>query len=467
MRDILEINEKAMLMIPQKLANKYNAIPMDINGDNLIVAIEKENLYALEDFRLASGKNVTFKVKEGKEIKNSIDKYYSKSKFIESEFSKQMLENILQKATILKASDVHIEPFDKSLKVRMRVDGNLKEINSYNIDVYSQLSTVIKLLAGMNIAEKRLPQDGRIDKEINNNILDLRISTIPTVYGEKIVIRILNRSTFLKTKNDIGFSNDAIQKIKNIVGNMSGLVIITGPTGSGKTTTLYSILNDFKNMDKNIVTIEDPVEYKIEGINQIQVNSKQGLDFARGLKAILRQDPDIIMIGEIRDLETAQIAIRAASTGHLVISTMHTNNSVESINRLVDMGIPRYLIASVLRGVISQKLVRKVCEKCYSEDTIKENLFIDLEIGEIKSVKVEVGCSKCNNTGYKGRIAVYEILEVSKTIRNAILDEKQSDEIYKLGKLDNMIKFEDSCIYLLKNGITTINECMFIKNIKD
>lgn len=467
MKDILEVNDKAILMVPQKLVKKYNAIPVDVKGDNLLVAIEKESLYALEDFRLASGKNIIFKLRQEKEIRQSIDKYYSKNQAIESEFSKQILENILQKAIILKASDVHIEPFEKRLKIRMRIDGVLKEINSYNIDIYSQLSTVIKLFAGMNIAEKRLPQDGRIDKKIDNNTLDLRISTIPTVHGEKIVIRILNRNTFLKSKNDIGFSDDAIYKIKNMLVNMSGLIIITGPTGSGKTTTLYSILNDFKNMDKNIVTIEDPVEYKIEGINQMQVNTKHGLDFAMGLKSILRQDPDIIMIGEIRDLETAQIAIRAASTGHLVISTMHTNNSVESINRLVDMGVPRYLISSVLKGVVSQKLVRKVCNECCIEESVEASMSTDLDINEIESIKLEVGCSKCNNTGYSGRIAVYEILEINKAIRNAILDEKQSDEIYNLGKLNKMIKFEDSCTYLLKNGITTLKESIFIKSMKD
>ena len=247
-----------------------------------------------------------------------------------------------------------------------------------------------------------------------------------------------------------------------MTSDMSGLIIVTGPTGSGKTTTLYSILNDFKNIDKNIVTIEDPVEYKIEGINQIQVNYKYGLDFATGLKSILRQDPDIIMIGEIRDKETAQIAIRAASTGHLVISTMHTNNSVESISRLVDMGVPRYLISSVLKGVISQKLVRKACGHCSIEEELDENTYKKLKL---KTIKIEQGCSKCNYSGYKGRIAVYEILEINKRIKHSIIDSELSDEIYNLGKLNGMISFQDSCSYLLKNGITTLKECMFMENI--
>ena len=462
MYSILYVNNEALSMVNGKLARKYNAIPIDIKGNDLEVAISKDNLYALEDFRLATGKNIIFKTMKEDEISRSIEKYYSKNQSIESDFSKDILENILQKAVLLNASDIHIEPFEKLLKIRMRVDGSLKEINTYNIELHSQLSTLIKLLAGMNIAEKRLPQDGRIDKDIDNNIVDLRISTIPTVYGEKIVIRILNRNTFFKSKYEIGFSDEAINKIKSMTSDMSGLIIVTGPTGSGKTTTLYSILNDFKNIDKNIVTIEDPVEYKLEGINQIQVNYKYGLDFATGLKSILRQDPDIIMIGEIRDKETAQIAIRAASTGHLVISTMHTNNSVESISRLVDMGVPRYLISSVLKGVISQKLVRKVCGHCSIEEELDENTYKKLKL---KTIKIEQGCSKCNYSGYKGRIAVYEILEIDKRIRHSIIDSELSDEIYNLGKLNGMISFQDSCSYLLKNGITTLKECMFMENI--
>ena len=462
MYSILYVNNEALSMVNGKLARKYNAIPIDIKGNDLEVAISKDNLYALEDFRLATGKNIIFKTMKEDEISRSIEKYYSKNQSIESDFSKDILENILQKAVLLNASDIHIEPFEKLLKIRMRVDGSLKEINTYNIELHSQLSTLIKLLAGMNIAEKRLPQDGRIDKDIDNNIVDLRISTIPTVHGEKIVIRILNRNTFFKSKYEIGFSDEAINKIKSMTSDMSGLIIVTGPTGSGKTTTLYSILNDFKNIDKNIVTIEDPVEYKIEGINQIQVNYKYGLDFATGLKSILRQDPDNIMIGEIRDKETAQIAIRAASTGHLVISTMHTNNSVESINRLVDMGVPRYLISSVLKGVISQKLVRKVCGHCSIEEELDENTYKKLKL---KTIKIEQGCSKCNYSGYKGRIAVYEILEINKRIKHSIIDSELSDEIYNLGKLNGMISFQDSCSYLLKNGITTLKECMFMENI--
>lgn len=343
----------------------------------------------------------------------------------------------------LEASDIHIEPYECNLKIRMRIDGYLKEIYSYPIKLHMRLVSIIKLLAGIDIAEKRLPQDGRIDRVINKNLIDLRISTIPTIHGEKVVIRMLNRDKFLKNKSEIGFSQDSIKKINNIVKNNNGILIITGPTGSGKTTTLYSILNDFKDMDKNIVTIEDPVEYKIDGINQMQLNTKIGLDFANGLRSILRQDPDIIMVGEIRDVETAKIAMRAAATGHLVLSTMHTNSAVEAINRLLDMEIPRYLIASSLKGIVAQRLVRRICSKCV--------------------MKSKIGCVECNNSGYKGRIAVNEVVEINKNIRRAILECKSTEEIYSIAKDNDMITFEDSCKYLLKEGITTESECISLE----
>lgn len=437
-------------MVPKKLALKYKAIPIDSNNDNLTVAISEENIYAIEDFKLATGKNIILKIEDEKYINESIDKYYSKNLLDNEEYSKSILDKILNKSLEFNSSDIHIEPFENTLKIRMRIDGYLKEIYSYPINIHMQLVTVIKLLAGIDIAEKRLPQDGRIDKNINGEIIDLRISTIPTIHGEKAVIRLLNRNKFLRNKEELGFSEKAINKINKMIHNMSGILLITGPTGSGKTTTLYSILNDFKSMDKNIVTIEDPVEYKIEGINQIPLNTKIGLDFASGLRAILRQDPDIIMVGEIRDIETAKIAMRAASTGHLVISTMHTNNAVEAINRLLDMDIPRYLIASCLKGIVSQRLVRRVCKNCSIETIIDKEFASNLKMELNTKVKLEKGCNECSNTGYKGRIALNEVVEINKYLRQAIIECKNIEEIYNIAKESNMIKFEDSCTYLLK-----------------
>lgn len=454
-------------MVPKKLALKYKAIPIDSNNDNLTVAISEENIYAIEDFKLATGKNIILKIEDEKYINESIDKYYSKNLLDNEEYSKSILDKILNKSLEFNSSDIHIEPFENTLKIRMRIDGYLKEIYSYPINIHMQLVTVIKLLAGIDIAEKRLPQDGRIDKNINGEIIDLRISTIPTIHGEKAVIRLLNRNKFLRNKEELGFSEKAINKINKMIHNMSGILLITGPTGSGKTTTLYSILNDFKSMDKNIVTIEDPVEYKIEGINQIPLNTKIGLDFASGLRAILRQDPDIIMVGEIRDIETAKIAMRAASTGHLVISTMHTNNAVEAINRLLDMDIPRYLIASCLKGIVSQRLVRRVCKNCSIETIIDKEFASNLKMELNTKVKLEKGCNECSNTGYKGRIALNEVVEINKYLRQAIIECKNIEEIYNIAKESNMIKFEDSCTYLLNEKITTVNECLSVDFFND
>ena len=292
---------------------------------------------------------------------------------------------------------------------------------------YSFLLTVIKLDSGMNIAEKRLPQDGRMEKKIDDIIVDIRSSTIPTIYGEKMVLRILNRQSLIKEKSELGFSKPAIEKIENIINKKSGILLVTGSTGSGKTTTVYSILNDLLNSKKNIMTIEDPVEYKIKGINQIQVNDKIGLTFDVGLRSILRQDPDIIMIGEIRDVETAKIAIRAASTGHLVISTMHTNNAISSINRLMEMKLPPYLISSTLIGIISQKLVRKICNNC------NHGIFIKNDVDEEINTDTELGCDKCEDTGYYGRTAIYEILEINENLKtvatlNTILAEEEMSD---------------------------------------
>ena len=311
----------------------------------------------------------------------------------------------------------------------------------------------------MNIAEKRLPQDGRMEKKIDDIIVDIRSSTIPTIYGEKMVLRILNRQSLIKEKSELGFSKPAIEKIENIINKKSGILLVTGSTGSGKTTTVYSILNDLLNSKKNIMTIEDPVEYKIKGINQIQVNDKIGLTFDVGLRSILRQDPDIIMIGEIRDVETAKIAIRAASTGHLVISTMHTNNAISSINRLMEMKLPPYLISSTLIGIISQKLVRKICNNC------NHGIFIKNDVDEEININTELGCDKCEDTGYYGRTAIYEILEINENLKHDINNWTNSCNIASIAIENEMITFEDSAKYLIENYITTQEECGLLEGI--
>lgn len=455
---ILEENTLTML-IPEKLAKKYNVFPSEIINGDLIVEIEDENMYALQDLKLATGMNIVLKKQDIDIIKRKIETNYKGSIKVDEDYAKNLFSELLSKGIDQNASDIHVEPFKDYLIIRMRVDGELKEVSRYLMDVYPSLSTVIKLRASMDITEKRLPQDGRVDIKIRNNIIDIRVSSIPTIYGEKIVLRILNRDSFLMSKEELGFSKEAVSIIKRIINKRAGILLVTGPTGSGKTTTVYSILNDLKNISRNIMSIEDPVEYKMEGVNQIQVNSKIGLTFEEGLRSILRQDPDIIMVGEIRDVETAKIAIRAAITGHLVISTMHTNDSISSVSRLLEMQIPSYLISSSLLGVISQRLVRKVCNNCSHDMVIKDNFE-----GEVKT-KISVGCATCNNKGYVGRTAVYEILEVNDEIKSSIQNTKDSKTIKEIAIKSGMITFEDSYKKLVDEKITTLEECMMINDL--
>ncbi|WP_243155158.1 GspE/PulE family protein [Romboutsia sp. CE17] len=403
--------------------------------------------------------NIILQKVNSKLIKENMDRYYSENIKSSDDYAKNLFEDILASAVRENASDIHIEPFKDYMVIRNRIDGELKEVSKFNIDLYPALASVIKLEAHMDITEKRLPQDGRVDLDINGSIIDVRVSTIPTIYKEKIVLRILNRNSFLKTTEELGFSKDAIKIIGNIINKKSGILLVTGPTGSGKTTTVYSILNELLNTSKNIMTIENPVEYKMDGINQIQVNSKIGLTFDKGLRAILRQDPDIIMVGEIRDIETAKIAVRAAITGHLVISTMHTNDSISSIARLIDMQIPTYLINSSLIGVISQRLVRKLCTKCSHDISIVDN------DGNKVNTKVAIGCDECNN-GYIGRVPIYEILEINDDIKLSISKMKDSKEIKEIAIKNGMITFEDTYKKLVEEKIITIEEVLISNYIE-
>ena len=424
------------------------------------IILEKNALTVLKNEKI-SKKNKFLNIQEGSKsfdiFKNNNQKYIDENKY--EDYARIQLKDILKISISKNASDIHIEPFEKEVLIRIRVDGQLNHILTIDLYSYSSLSTVIKLDSGMNIAEKRLPQDGRTDVKLDDLALDIRVSTIPTIYGEKIVLRILNRKNLIQKKSELGFSNDAICKIDNIINKASGILLVTGSTGSGKTTTVYSILSDLLNDKKNIMTIEDPVEYKLSGVNQIQVNNKVGLTFDVGLRSILRQDPDIIMVGEIRDLETAKTAIRAASTGHLVISTMHTNDAISSIDRLIEMNLPPYLISSTLIGVISQKLIRKVCKYC------SHNIVIKDDIEQKLSAKVALSCDKCDNTGYQGRTAMYEILEINDNIKYKINHWTNSQEIRKISIDNGMITFEDSAKYLIENDITTLEECGLLEGI--
>lgn len=447
------------VLVPEKLARKYSLFPIELNEKSLVIGIEEKNIYAIQDLKLVTGKNIILKQVPKEEVLENIELCYGNAIDIDDDYANYLFQDILQKALNEKASDIHIEPFRDLLKIRIRVDGKMKEMFNLELDLYQSLASVIKYKADMDITEKRLPQDGRIDVKIKNSTIDIRISTVPTTYGEKIVLRLLNRDSFLKTKDELGFSNEAIKKIQEIINRKTGILLVTGPTGSGKTTTVYSILKDLRNTSKNIMTIEDPVEYKMEDINQIQVNHKIGLTFEKGLKAILRQDPDIIMVGEIRDIETAKTAVRAAITGHLVISTLHTNDAISSIARLIDMEIPPYLLNASLIGVISQRLVRKVCEKCSNEVIVNQN--------EKKSIStaIPIGCEECSHTGYNGRTVAYEILTIDDEIQNGIKENKEAKDLKNIAVKNGMITFEDSYSALIKNKITTFEECIVNKEI--
>jgi len=366
-------------------------------------------------------------------------------------------------------SDIHFDPTDDELIVRIRVDGSLLEYAKVPATVKKNLITRIKIISGMNITETRLPQDGAIKGLIENLDVDLRVSSLPIVDGEKIVVRILDYSMSLSGLESIGLTNDNLTKINELIKKPNGIIMVTGATGSGKSTTVYSMLQVLNTTERNIITVEDPVEMKIAGINQVQVMSEIGLTFSNTLRSILRQDPDIIMIGEIRDDETARIAVRASITGHLVLSTIHTNNSLNTIERLLDMDVERYLLGSALSGIISQRLVKKICPKCRSArptNTYEKNLFKKVLDMDVTQIYTPVGCSECIN-GYKGRVAVHEVLEISQEIRDAIVSNVRKDELRKLvyGKGSNTL-LKDGLIKVIE-GSTSLDEIVRVIDVND
>lgn len=474
-------------LIPEKLARRHTLIPIRKERNKLIVAMSDPlNIFAIDDIKIATGFDVEPVIATRKNILNSIEQYYGKEvveKAVE-DFKKQynvddineideeivnqinnapvvrLINSIIKQAINNAASDIHIEPFENRLRIRFRIDGQLQEIMSPSKSTHSAIVTRIKIMGKMNIAEKRIPQDGRVEINIDGREIDLRISTMPTVYGEKVVIRLLDRSNFLLTKEQLGFINENLLRFNKIVKNPNGIILVTGPTGSGKTTTLYALLRELNSMDKNIITLEDPVEYKLEGINQVQINNKAGLTFATGLRSILRQDPDIIMVGEIRDEETARLAVRAAITGHLVISTMHTNDAPSTVARFIDMGIEPYLISSSLVGIVSQRLVRKICDNCKISYTPNLLEMKTLNIDEKTELFKGKGCSQCYNTGYKGRTAIHEIMIIDRDLRK-LIDEKASSDVLRLNSSKSgMITLRENCRTLVLEGVTTFEELM-------
>lgn len=372
----------------------------------------------------------------------------------------RLVDSIIKEAVPYRASDIHIEPFEKNVRVRYRIDGDLQQRAEFPIEAYSAICARLKILAGLNIAERRVPQDGRINMIIGGKEYDFRVSTLPTVFGEKFVIRILDKTSFQFTRADLGFTDEENVVVDKMLAKPHGIILLTGPTGCGKSTTLYSFLKEVNDATVNIVTVEDPVEYTMHGVNQTQVNTKANMTFAAALRSILRQDPDIIMIGEIRDEETAEIAVRSAITGHLVFSTLHTNDATGAIVRLGDMGIQNYLVADALVGVIAQRLVKRLCPACKKKGRTTAKEMSILGINEPVSIARPQGCQFCNNTGYKGRIAVHELMYMNDNMKNAVLSENNLEKLRKLSIENGMVPLWNSCRNLVINGNTSIQELM-------
>ena len=380
-----------------------------------------------------------------------------------------MLNSLLEQAIRSRASDIHIEPYEKRARVRFRVDGSLKEISSLDLRIIPALNTRVKILGGMNIAERRRPQDGRANFKLDGAEYDLRISSMPTAYGEKTVMRITDKTGFVKSIDNLGFFKEDRNAYDEILKNPNGIILVTGPTGSGKSTTLYATLREFNKEEVNILTVEDPIEATIPGVNQVQVNHKAGVDFANVLRSFLRQDPDIIMVGEIRDTETAEISIQAALTGHLVLSTLHTNDSASAVGRLIDMGIEPFLISTTLKGIVAQRLVKRLCPKCKQEYEPSDKEYECLDLFDKSDVHFykPIGCNACNNTGYSGRIGVYEVLQITPNIRQLITQKATADEIKFVAMREGMSTIWRSCSKLVANGTTTVDELIRIAYIEE
>lgn len=482
-----EFDNEAPLLINEVMARRHQVIPINRENSQLVLAMNDPlNLQAIDDVRLFTGLAIKPVLALSSEIASQIDRFYSRegaeraaediSKEIGIEpITEQDLEqlseinnapvvrlvnSVIQHAVRVRASDIHIEPFDTNLRIRFRVDGELQEIMKSPKTAHPAIITRVKIMARLDIAEKRLPQDGRIEMTVEGKDIDLRISVLPTVYGEKVVMRILGRSDMLMSKAQLGFSEDNIVLFDKIIRSSNGIILVTGPTGSGKTTTLYAVLRELNKINRNVITVEDPVEYRLEGINQVQVNVKAGLTFANGLRSILRQDPDIIMIGEIRDAETAQIAVRAAITGHLVLATVHTNDTASTISRLIDMGIEPYLVSSSVVGITAQRLVRRICSNCkvpYIPDRTEMDI---LKIRDPQTLYRGSGCSACNYTGYRGRVAIHEIMPVNAQIRELIDKKASIDHVRSVAIRQGTTTLRENSTQLVLKGITTTEELL-------
>ncbi|VAV83862.1 Type IV fimbrial assembly, ATPase PilB [hydrothermal vent metagenome] len=494
-----ELDSEVICLIPEDVARKYQVLPISRSGATLVVAMaDPSNIFAIDDIKFLTGYNVETVVASEASIKSAIESGYQSSEMdmamedVLTEFDEDDMEVvqeedevdigdlkkavedapvvklvnfILTDAIVKKASDIHVEPYEKSFRVRYRVDGVLHEVMRPPMKLKNAIVSRIKIMSQLDIAERRLPQDGRIKLKLGRNReMDFRVSVLPTLFGEKVVMRLLDKSNLQLDMTKLGFEREALDNFLDAIHKPWGIVLVTGPTGSGKTTTLYSALSDLNKESENISTAEDPVEFNLMGINQVQMHDDIGLSFASALRSFLRQDPDIIMVGEIRDYETAEIAIKAALTGHLVLSTLHTNDAPSTVNRLLNMGVEPFLVSSACNLILAQRLARKICEKCKEETTISEQALLDLDITPEQAKKMKFykgkGCTDCNGTGYKGRIALYEVMPFTETLKELVLNGASSSELKKQAIVEGMQSLRMSGLSKVEDGTTTLEEIL-------
>ncbi|MGA1790847.1 MAG: type IV-A pilus assembly ATPase PilB [bacterium] len=526
-----DIEKDVVDIVPVSLVKKYHCIPLNILGDTLTIAIVDPTDYiAIDDISFSTGFNIETVLTTESLFEQSVNRYYKKQKSAnldvldydpDNEEPKQKsrsqathevsdeeildlnnfdnivkgaLENvevvdeestqetltemdapivklvngILLKAINSKTSDIHIEPYEKAFRVRFRLDGVLKKVMGLPPKIRNAVVSRIKIMSKLDIAEKRLPQDGRIKLKLGkNSAMDFRVSVLPTLFGEKVVLRLLDKSNLQLDMTKLGFEPDSLERFQDAIHSPYGMVLVTGPTGSGKTTTLYSALNQLNNEETNIMTAEDPVEFNLIGINQVQVHENIGFTFASALRSFLRQDPDVVMVGEIRDLETAEIGVKAALTGHLVLSTLHTNDAPSTIIRLLNMGVESFLVSSAVVLVLSQRLTRKICPDCKEKIDIPKELlrkigFTEEEINKGFEIYKGKGCSKCSNTGYKGRLALYEVMKITDPLRDLIVHGSSTEELRALARKEGMRTLRESGLRKIKEGLTTVDEVLSV-----
>jgi type IV pilus assembly protein PilB len=484
-----QIDPTAAALLSEQVARRYRALPIGFENDSLIVAMsDPANVFALDDIRTITGMEVKPVVATAADIESAVRKYGSFDQSVEeiaTEASSQaddsavdleelgaavedapivkLVNMLINQAVSDRASDIHIEPQERDVRIRYRIDGVLHEVMRSPKNIQNGLLSRLKVMADINIAERRIPQDGRISLVVGGKAIDLRLATLPTVYGEKIVIRILDKSSVLLKLGDLGFSDQPYERYEKAFRKPYGTVLVTGPTGSGKSTTLYGTLNIINSPDKNIITVEDPVEYRLAGINQIQTNPKAGLTFASALRSILRADPDVVLIGEIRDRETALIAMEAALTGHLVLSTLHTNDAPSAITRLIEMDVEPFLVASAVDCVVAQRLARKLCDKCKesykpSEAELRAAGLPEEMIGEVDTLFRSVGCSRCGKTGYRGRMGLYEVMPMSEDIERMAAERRSSEDIKRLALEEGMTTLRYDGLQKARSGATSLDE---------